>query len=150
MEPTVAKNANQDAYLAYAMALNSKERKIRDDLLEWLPNPLIDCHVHTTPHDCLVQIEESSLQHMNSTFPTFSLDASQAVSEVLYPGVKVRSLRFPKPSRGINHPRANEFLLTETPLDDRVAIFGLPENLDYTEQTLSHPRATALKMYHMD
>jgi hypothetical protein len=56
-------------------------------------------------------------------------------------------LRFAKTFRGVDHRKVNEFLLKESPIEDRIALFGLPDDVDYTVAMLAHPRVSALKMY---
>lgn len=70
------------------------------------------------------------------------------VQEILHPGKKIRTLRFPKTFRGIDQRAANEYLLQKSPAEDRVALFGLPEDIEYTISMLAHPRVSALKMYY--
>ena len=92
-------------------------------------------------------VGERTRQHMLSTFTYYSLEDSQRIQKMLYVGKTVRTLRFAKTFQGIDHRAANEYLLTESPEQDRVAIFGLPEDIQYTCAMLLHPRCSALKMY---
>lgn len=91
---------------------------------------------------------EKTFRHMLSTFPCFSIEESEKVREVFHPGKSIRSLRFAKTFRGIDHRKVNQYLLSDSPPNDRVALFGLPEDPEYTIRMLLHPRVSALKMYY--
>lgn len=57
-------------------------------------------------------------------------------------------LRFSYPFQGINHRDMNEYLIKECPLTDRIALCGIPTDIDYTVKLLAHPRIFALKMHY--
>lgn len=137
-----------DKYLAYALKLKSEEEALRRTFETWLPEEIIDCHAHCNTREHVRTIAQKSINHMLSTFPFYSIEDSHDYQRLLHPTKRIRSLRFPKTFNGIEHRRANEYLLTRSPLHDRVAIFGLPEDIDYTIGMLLHPRCSALKMYH--
>lgn len=138
----------REAYLAYARNLTDKERRLIDEFSLWLPNEIIDCHVHCNLPEHVRSIDERAYRHMLSTFPSFTLDESKEWQAILHPGKTVRKLRFPKTFRGIDHRTANLYLLRESPAQDRVALYGLPDDPDYTIAALQHPRVSALKMYY--
>jgi len=50
--------------------------------------------------------------------------------------------------RGVNHRKVNQYLLDHSSQRDRVALFGLSQDVNYTKDMLHHPRVAALKMYH--
>lgn len=139
---------DRQPYMEYSLELTPSELAMRDQFVAWLPETVIDCHAHCNLREHVLSISERTKSHMLSTFPYFSLEESEALQRLLYPGKKVQSLRFPKTFRGIDHRAANEYLLDESGPDDRVAVFGLPEDIPYTLQMLAHPRASALKMYY--
>ena len=85
---------------------------------------------------------------MLSTFPSFSLEESRQWNALLHPGKVVRTLRFPKTFQGVDHRSANLYLLTQSPKEDRIALYGLPDDPDYTIKMLDYPRVSALKMYY--
>jgi hypothetical protein len=86
---------------------------------------------------------------MLSTFPSFSLEESREWHSLLHPGKHIRSLRFPKTFRGIDHRAANLYLLKHSDVQDRIALYGLPDDPEYTIETLRYPRVSALKMYYL-
>lgn len=139
---------NRESYMEYSLELTPSELATRDEFMMWLPDTVIDCHAHCNLKEHVLSMSERSMSHMLSTFPYFSLEESEALQRLLYPGKKVRSLRFPKTFRGVDHRAANEYLLRESSPDDRIAVFGLPEDIPYTLRMLAHPRASALKMYY--
>ena len=134
-------------YLLHAYNLKPQEVALQKQVDEWLPEVVIDCHAHCNLEAHVNYVSDYAYKHMLSSFTYFSLEDSAKLRELFYPRREVRSLRFPKTFRGIDHRAANRYLLEESPLEDRVAVFGLPEDPDYTVEVMRHPRASALKMY---
>lgn len=139
---------DREAYLAYAFDLNDEERRLRADFAAWLPPTVIDCHAHANLPEHVSGMSARTRGHMLSTFPSFTLEESAHMHAELFPGVRVRSLRFPKTFRGIDHRAANAYLADKSSPDDRVALFGLPEDPAYTIAMLRSRRYSALKMYY--
>lgn len=134
-------------YYAHAYRLSAEEVRIRDELMDWVPDYIIDAHAHCNLPEHVVEINSRARIHMLSTFPYFPLKDSKRLRTMFFPGKELRSLRFAKTFRGLNHRAANDYLLEQSPAEDRIALFGLPENIEYTNQMLAHPRVSALKMY---
>lgn len=137
-----------DKYLAHALDFSPEEQRFRDEFAEWLPDNLIDCHAHCNLPEHVLGMTDRARKHMFSTFPGHSLDDSERIKKLFYPWKVVRSLRFANVFRGIDHRSANQYLLEESPTKDRIAVFGLPEDIEYTVGLLRHPRCSALKMYY--
>ncbi len=138
----------REAYLAYARSLTEKEQSLIEEFSRWLPETIIDCHAHCNLPEHVRSIGERAYHHMLSTFPSFNLAESKTWHALLHPDTIIRTLRFPKTFRGIDHKAANRYLLEQSPQEDRVALYGLPDDPDYTIGTLNHPRVSALKMYY--
>jgi len=134
-------------HFRHALNLKPQEVVLRKELGEWLPEVIIDCHAHCNLEAHVGDVSDYAYRHMMSSFTYLSLEDSIRLQDLFYPWRKVRSLRFPKTFRGIDHRAANDYLLRESPEDDRIAVFGLPEDFDYTVGIMRHPRASALKMY---
>lgn len=134
-------------YFAHAYRLSAEEIRVRDELMDWIPDRIIDAHAHCNLPEHVVEINPRARMHMLSTFPYFPLEDSEWLRTMFFPGKELRSLRFAKTFRGLNHRAANDYLLEQSPAEDRIALFGLPEDVAYTNQMLSHPRVSALKMY---
>lgn len=134
-------------YFAHAYRMNEAEIHIRDSLMEWLPDDIVDAHAHCNLQEHVGEINPRARMHMLSTFPYFPLEDSERLRAMFFPGKKLRSLRFAKTYRGLDHRAANEYLLEQSPAEDRVALFGLPEDVEYTNRMMHHPRVSALKMY---
>ncbi|MFA6502999.1 MAG: amidohydrolase family protein [Candidatus Paceibacterota bacterium] len=134
-------------YFAHALCLKPEEELHRARMSEWLPQHIIDCHAHSGLEQHVLSVSTAALGHMLSTFPYFSIDESVRLRALFFPKKNVRSLRFAKTFRGIDHRAANDYLLLNSPPEDRVAVFGLPEDIGYTCKLLRHPRTSALKMY---
>lgn len=139
---------DREAYLAYARALTENELGFIREFQEWLPGTIIDCHAHCNLPQHVRSIDDRAYNHMLSTFPSFSLEESREWHALLHSGKKIRSLRFPKTFRGIDHRAANLYLLGQSDAHDRIALYGLPDDSEYTIGMLGHPRVSALKMYY--
>jgi len=139
---------DRKAYLDYARCFTPTEKELSSELAEWLPQSIIDCHAHCNLPEHVLSVDDRTYGHMLSTFPSFSLEESKEWHARLYPGKAIRSLRFPKTFRGINHRAANLYLLERSDGRDRVALYGLPDDVDYTIGMLGQPRVSALKMYY--
>jgi predicted TIM-barrel fold metal-dependent hydrolase len=138
-----------DSYLFHATSFKPEEKVLRNFYTEWLPENIIDGHAHCNEKVHYGGMEASAHTHMISTFPYYSLQESEYVRKTFFhPGKKCRALRFPMVFRGIDHRAANAYLLAKSPVEDRVALFGLPEDISYTIRMLSEPRVSALKMYY--
>ena len=134
-------------YFAHAYRLTTEEICIRDKLMDWIPDRIIDAHAHCNLPEHVAEINPRARMHMLSTFPYFTLEESERLRTMFFPGKELRSLRFAKTFRGLNHRAANDYLLEQSPAEDRIALFGLPEDVEYTNRMLAHPRVSALKMY---
>lgn len=134
-------------YFTHAYRMSEAEVNICDSLMDWLPDDIIDAHAHSNLPSHVIELSSKTRQHMLSTFPYFSLEDSEKLRAMFFPGKRLRSLRFAKTYRGLDHRAANDYLLENSPSEDRVALFGLPEDIEYTNRMLAHPRVSALKMY---
>lgn len=139
---------DREAYLAYALDFKSQERELLADFAQWLPRNIVDCHAHCNLAEHVRCVDSPTFNHMLSTFPSFSLEESAQWHRTLHPNQKIRSLRFPKTFSGIDHKQANCYLLQNSRPDDRIALYGLPDDITYTVFALQHPRVSALKMYY--
>lgn len=135
------------AYLGYSLDFKQEELECRDKLMAVLPNSIIDCHAHCNLRKHTHFSDPIILNHPASTFRGFSLEASKKVQKLFYPGKFVQTLRFPIPLAGVNFKDANSYLLSESASNDKVAICGIPNNVEYTISMLKDERVTALKMY---
>jgi len=135
-------------YLNHAADFTSEEQALRNEFALWLPKEIIDAHAHCGRPEHVLAIPERAYNHMLSTFPYFTLEQSKKWHELLHPGINFRSLRFAKTFRGIAHKLVNEYLLSDSPEQDRIAVYGLPDEPGYTIAMLQHERTSALKMYY--
>lgn len=139
---------DRKAYLAYAREFTLSESKIIGEFTDWLPQDIIDCHAHCNLPAHVGQMSNLAYNHMFSTFPSFTLQESEEWNKLFHPGKSIRTLRFALPFKGINHKSANLYLLEGSPVEDRVALCGLPDDPDYTIGMLAHKKTLALKMYY--
>ncbi len=142
------RHVERDEYLLHATELTDKESQLITEFSQWLPDEIIDCHAHCNLPEHVRSIDDRAYNHMLSTFPSFTLEESKAWHKKFHPGKKVRTLRFATVFRGIDHKATNLYLLSQSPLEDRVALYGLPNDQEYTIRMLDHPRVSALKMYY--
>lgn len=138
-----------EQYLQYSLELKPREEEIRRALMEVLPMDIIDCHVHCNLADHVGDLSDELRHRIMSTFPSFSLEESMTLRSIFFPQRRVRSLRFPHALPSIDHRSANQYLIDNCNADDRVALFGLPDDIGYTTTMLEHPRISALKMYRL-
>jgi hypothetical protein len=141
-------NIDTAPYLEYSLALTPTELDTRNRLMDFLPDTIIDCHAHCNLPQHVQELDSGVFGHMMSTFPGFSLEDSHMVKETLYVGKRVLSLRFANAYRGINHRAANQYLLDNSPKADRVALYGIPDDIAYTTAMLRCLKFTGLKMYY--
>lgn len=135
-------------YFDDAIVLSKKEAQLRDEFMDWLPDEIIDAHVHNGCEEHVLGLDEGIYNHMMSTFPWFTLELSSKLAEILFPGKRVRRLRFSKAARGFDHRAINSYLFDHASDEDRIALYGIPDDSKYTIGLLDHPRVVALKMYH--
>lgn len=135
--------------LAYALVLNEREIELIERFREWLPDRLIDTHAHCNTAEHVGSLDENMSRHMMTTFTSFTLEESQRNRDVFFPGKGVQSLRFPSVFRGVTYRAANDYLLSMSGKSDRVALYGIPTDIAYTNAMMAHPRVSALKMYYL-
>lgn len=136
-------------YLNYSFVLTKQEENLRKVLLDWLPEKIIDCHVHCNRAEDVLSINQRTMNHMMSTFPHFTLEQSLELDTILFLERNIRKLRFSHVFSGIDHKSANEYLVKNSSQSDRVALYGIPNDIPYTIQQLRSKKYSALKMYYM-
>lgn len=140
------------AYFTHSMKPTEYEIGFRDGLNDQLPSSIIDVHVHASEADHFdITQAQSILDKSASTFPETTIEQSQQIDALLHPGMNVRKLRFAHAFRGINHRAVNDYLLENSPEQDRVALFGISENdeeIEYTREELRSGQYSGLKMYY--
>ena len=134
-------------YLEWALCLTEAERRERDQLLARLPDLVVDAHVHVTDTGSVRTLSEYALAQARSSFPAWPIEESDGVRHFLYGDRRVRRLLMAHPYRGIDHRRANRYLLDSAGPDDRVLLCGLPDDERYTVEELASGRYVGLKMY---
>jgi hypothetical protein len=139
---------DDQSYFDHARDLSFEEMGLIREFAAWLPKVIIDCHGHCNLREHAEHIGERAFHHMYSTFPGFDLKQSQEWLDILHPGTVVQSMRFAHAFKGINHKAANDYLLNNNPAQDAVALYGIPDDVEYTNHMLADPRVSALKMYY--
>lgn len=145
----IMKTETIEEYFNYSRNLTPYETEQIKVFSEWLPNQIIDVHAHCNLPEHAQNIDPKMLTHMMTTFPYYSIDQSEMFKRVLFPETEVRTLRFPHVVRGIDIKGANDYLSKENPLDDRVALLGIPTDIEYTTKSLEEKKVNALKMYYI-
>src|SRR5947209_1261820 len=113
-------------YFSYSLTFKSEEVKLCDNRMAWVPDQIIDCHAHCNLPEHVIGIDDKLRHHMMTTFPSFSLEQSAKARGVFFPNKLVKTLRFPNAFRGIDHKRANQYLIEHSDPRDRVALYGIP------------------------
>lgn len=134
------KEIDREAYLAYARMFSEQEQMFVREFQSWLPDVIIDCHAHFNLPEHVRSIDERAYNHMLSTFLSFSLEELREWHVLL--------LRFSKTFRGIDHRATNLYLLEQSDVQDRIVLYSLSYDPEYTIRMLGHPRVSALKMYY--
>ena len=134
-------------YFNYGLTLTDEEIKIQKKILDWIPNEIIDCHVHCGQEEDILNIEERTYKHVMSTFLSNSIEQSELIHQVLLPEKIVHNLKFPFVFKGINHKNSNTYLLEKSSNIDNIALYGIPDEIDYTIKMLNQGNFSALKMY---
>jgi hypothetical protein len=135
-------------YLKDSLNFTNKEKVLSRTLLDWLPSDIVDCHTHCNLRSHVQEVDEDMYHQMISTFEGFSLDESYKVEEKFFTGKNLKRLRFPFPFRGIDIKAANEYLINNVKHPDKIALCGIPDDIDYTISMLQTRKFSALKMYH--
>lgn len=132
-------------------AINFSQEEIEKSkqISERLPDEIIDAHAHCTLSSHVIGIDDRAFNHILSSFPFFSLDDSVSANKMLFPETIVHSLRFGMVFRGVDYLAMNRYLVEESPKSDRVALFGVSDDEDYTVQELETGKYVALKMYYL-
>lgn len=134
-------------YLQDALSAVQKEAESMSGTLAWLPEEIIDVHAHCNLPEHVLEISQEIYNHPISTFPSFTLEDSHEMIRRMYPGKRVRTIRFANAWKGIDHKAANDYLVRESTSVDRVALYGIPTDEEYTINALASGRFAALKCY---
>jgi hypothetical protein len=113
---------DQNAYLSYARRFTPLERVLIERYNEWLPRKIIDCHAHCNLKEHVNYVRKKDYNHMLSTFLSFSLEESHSWNVFFHKNKEIRTLRFPSVVRGVDHKKANLYLLNNSPRKDRIAL----------------------------
>lgn len=138
-----------DEYLKFALQFTKEEKKLRDFFMQWLPERIIDWHVHNGHPDFVGEIDDFIWNHPACSFSDFTIEQSSGIREKFYPGKKVSMLRFAMPFDGVDRRKLNYHLIRDCPPEDRIALYGIPTDIKYTVGMMSffYVRVSALKMY---
>ena len=135
-------------YLEDSLSFTDKEKLLTKEFSEWLPQEVVDCHTHSNLREHVQEVDEEMFHQMISTFEGFNLEDSRRVELAFFGGKTLKRLRFPFPFRGIDIKAANEYLSRNVKNPDKVALCGIPNDIEYTISMLQTGRFSALKMYH--
>jgi predicted TIM-barrel fold metal-dependent hydrolase len=142
------RDIDSSKYLNNSLALTRKEKNLIREFKDWLPHNIVDCHTHCGLTEHIREVDEAMYHQMISTFQGFSLKDSRRVGAIFFPEKNLRRLRFPFPFRGIDVKAANNYLLETVSDPDKLALVGIPTDIEYTSNMLKTGKFAALKMYH--
>jgi predicted TIM-barrel fold metal-dependent hydrolase len=136
-------------YRRRSLVLTPTEQSLMADLVARLPRRIVDAHTHCNLPEHVGALPESYRRLPLTTFSYYTLDDTQYTRTMLWPGHDVTSMRFTSPFQGIDHRAANAYLLENVAdYGDEFVCYGIPDDLAYTNELLTHPASRALKMYH--
>jgi len=135
-------------YLENSLTLTEREKKLIRVFSEWLPDKIVDCHTHCNLYEHVQEVDEEMYHQMISTFKGFDLEDSHRVGLAFFTNKNIRRLRFPFPFRGIDIKSANNYLLNNVKDPDKIALCGIPKDIDYTISMMNTGKFSALKMYY--
>lgn len=131
-----------------ALDLNQRELEKVDEYADWLPPTIVNAHAHSNLPEHVIDLPQKTYNHMMSTFPSYSIEESKLIQKIFHPRTKIHTLRFAHAFKGIDHKAANSYLLANISDVDHAALYGLPDDINYTVKMLADPRVSALKMYY--
>ena len=79
-----------DWYVANALALSATEQARLETALNRLPSDIIDAHTHVARPSDVGALPPSTLTHVVSTYPCYTLDDGRRVRRRLWPGCSTR------------------------------------------------------------
>lgn len=138
-----------DTYLKYALFLTPKEKELIKEFSKWLPNEIVDAHVHSNTRSQCNFIEDSFRKYAMTTFPWFEITKHFKINRIFYPEKRVRMLLFPMPFRGINYRAANNYISRQAIKNPLIIpiLYGLPDDFHYTISKLKSGNFYGLKIY---
>lgn len=134
-------------YLEWARDSPEPEHELRKQVLARLPTQIVDVHCHANGAGAVGIISEFGWRQVRSSFPSWSIEHSDEMRVTLFGDRLVRALRIAQPYRGIDHRKANGYLLQNSHSHDAVALCGLLDDISYTMEELRSGQYAALKMY---
>lgn len=134
-------------HLRWALDESQAERGMRAEILSRLPTTIMDVHSHANGSDAVGTLSASGWRQPRSSFPSWSVAETYTLRSYLFGKARVRSLIMAQPYRGIDHRKANSYLLANVTPPDLVTLCGLPDDIKYTINEIQSGRYAALKMY---
>jgi hypothetical protein len=136
-------------YLNFALLLNEKEKILINEFGDWLPQKIVDCHVHANTKAQCINIDRYFMMRSLTTFPWFRVSDHKKVNNIFYPKNKIKMLLTPFPYKGIDHKNANSYIVSESQHDHTVlpVLCGIPNDPKYTIDSLKSGSFYGLKMY---
>lgn len=119
-------------YLEVSLQLNPREIELRELFTNWLPEAIIDIHMHMNLSCHVGRVPQEILEMTTSTFLYSGYKTSLALRKTLFPGKKVRQAVFAFPFEGIRLGAANQYVLKVAEKDSSFLPFctGTAHNYD--------------------
>ena len=137
-----------DLYLRWALEIPSDgEALLRDRIFTRLPERILDCHAHVNGRVAAADLSPYGWAQRRSSFPEWDFPSHEAALGLLYAGRSVRTIWMPQPHKGVDHKRANRYILEHKTADDFATLCGLPDDPTYTIEQIFSGSYVALKMY---
>lgn len=137
-----------ELYLRWALeAPRAAEAALRERVFARLPNDIVDCHAHVNGRGAASDFSDYGWRQRRSSFPEWDLPSHDAALGTLYARRSVRTIWMPQPHKGIDHKKANAYILRSKRPSDFATLCGLPDDPVYTLDQIASGSYVALKMY---
>jgi predicted TIM-barrel fold metal-dependent hydrolase len=139
-----------DRYLDEALQLTELEAERLHRVLDQLPDKIKDGHTHMAERSQVTSdFPDALMLHPVSSYPAYGYEAALIARTTLWPGKVVGSLRMAHAFRGFDYRSINQGLArTVATHGDVFATYGLPDDIEYTIESLKAEAVVALKMYY--
>lgn len=143
--------ARSASYLNNDLQLSGAERDELASLISWLPEVIVDAHVHTSrARELLSPLPVTLERHMMSTYVDHGLESSRLRRRALGLPPTWSSIRFGHVYPTLDRRQVNNYLLKNSPPGDGVVGLGVLDDTDYTLRLINRPDVLGLKMYPTD
>lgn len=107
---SVYQSIDTEAYIKACFPLTDEERAIRDQILDLVPEVIIDIHSHAGLSAHAINMHSRFFNDLISTFPYFTMTQHKDADDILWGNKKVRHAIFAFPFEGVDIGSANQYI----------------------------------------